>query len=190
MRTLAASILGTRRVGLAMSDEGGKYATPLEVLQITAPEQATGAILSLIEREGVERIVLGLPLNMDDSIGPQAAQAAAWGKDLAEKSGKPVILVDERLSSFEAEQQLNQRRRGGEKLTRKRKKSAVGCHRRRRVFAGVSGWQAAADQFLITCRPSASGFYICTRALSLTHLHAPTCTCSGRPFYSCLRRDG
>ena len=124
MRTLAID-LGTRRVGLAMSDEGGKYATPLEVLQITAPQQATAAILALIKREGVQRIVLGFPINMDDSIGPQAAQAAEWGRDLAEKSGIPLILVDERLSSFEAEQQLSQRRRGGEKLTHKRKKAQL-----------------------------------------------------------------
>ncbi len=124
MRTLAID-LGTRRVGLAMSDEGGKYATPLDVLQITAPEQATNTILALIKREGVERIILGFPINMDDSIGPQATQAAAWGKDLAAKSGKPVILVDERLSSFEAEQRLNDRRRGGEKLTHKRKKEQL-----------------------------------------------------------------
>ena len=124
MRTLAID-LGTRRVGLAMSDAGGKLATPHDVLEITAPQQATARILEIIERESVERIVLGLPLNMDDTIGRQALQTIAWGQDLARQSKAPLVFVDERLSSFEAEQQLIDRKRGGEKLTRKRKKEQL-----------------------------------------------------------------
>jgi putative Holliday junction resolvase len=124
MRTLAID-LGTRRVGLALSDAGGKLATPLDVLQISSPEQAVTSILKTIEHEGVERIVIGLPLNMDDSVGPQARAAIAWGRGLGERSAKPVLFVDERLSSFDAEQQLNDRRKSGEKLTRKRKKEQL-----------------------------------------------------------------
>ncbi|MEO6435200.1 MAG: Holliday junction resolvase RuvX, partial [Tepidisphaeraceae bacterium] len=54
-----------------------------------------------------------------------ARQAVAWGRDLAARSGKPVLFVDERLSSFEAEQGLIDRKRGGEKITRKRKKQQL-----------------------------------------------------------------
>jgi putative Holliday junction resolvase len=124
MRTLAID-LGTRRVGLALSDAGGKLATPLDVLQVSNPEQAVTSILKTIEHEGVERIVIGLPLNMDDSVGPQARAAIVWGRGLAERSGRPVLFVDERLSSFDAEQQLNDRKKSGEKLTRKRKKEQL-----------------------------------------------------------------
>jgi putative holliday junction resolvase len=124
VRTLGID-LGTRRVGLALSDAGGRFATPYEVVQVTSPEQARDQILKVIEREGVERIVLGLPLNMDDSLGPAARQTAIWGRELAEKSGRPVVFVDERLSSFEAEQSLIDRKRGGEKITRKRKKAQL-----------------------------------------------------------------
>ena len=124
MRTLAID-LGTRRVGLALSDEGGRFATPYEVLTVGSPEQATEAVLQVLRREGVERIVLGLPINMDDSIGPAARATAAWGRDLAARSGKPVLFVDERLSSFDAEQQLIDRKRAGEKLTRQRKKEQL-----------------------------------------------------------------
>lgn len=124
MRTLGID-LGTRRVGLALSDAGGKFATPYEVVQITSPQQATARVLQVIEREGVERIVLGLPVNMDDSIGPAARQTAQWGRELAQRSGKPVLFVDERLSSFQAEQNLIDRKRGGEKITRKRKKQQI-----------------------------------------------------------------
>jgi putative Holliday junction resolvase len=124
MRTLAID-LGSRRVGLALSDEGGRFATPWEVLTVNAPEQAFPPVLALLKKEGVERIVLGLPLNMDDSVGPAARGVMAWGRQLAERSGMAVVFVDERLSSFEAEQQLVDRKRGGEHLTRKRKKEQL-----------------------------------------------------------------
>ena len=124
MRTLAID-LGTRRVGLALSDEGGRFATPYEVVNVTSPEQAAAAVLAVVAKEGVERLVLGLPLNMDDSVGPAARSTLAWGRDVSARSGKPVVFVDERLSSFEAEQGLNARKRAGEKLTRKRKKEQL-----------------------------------------------------------------
>lgn len=124
MRTLAVD-LGTRRVGLALSDEGGRFATPYEVVQVTSPEMAATRVLEVVAAECVERIVVGLPLNMDDSFGPAAKQAVVWGNDVARRSGKPVAYVDERLSSFDAEQTLNERKRGGEKLTRKRRKEQL-----------------------------------------------------------------
>lgn len=124
MRTLAID-LGTRRVGLALSDEGGRFATPYDVLTVSSPEQATREVLAVIEREAVQRLVVGLPLNMDDSIGPAARQTIAWGSDLAQRAAIPLLYVDERLSSFEAEQGLIDRKRGGEKITRKRKKEQL-----------------------------------------------------------------
>lgn len=121
MRTLAID-LGARRIGLALSDEGGRWATPLQVLTVGDPLHAIPQLLVLIRREGVRRLVVGLPLNMDDSVGPAARQAAAWGNRLSAQSGIPVVFVDERLSSFEADQQLNDRKRQGEKITRRRRK--------------------------------------------------------------------
>lgn len=124
MRTLAVD-LGTRRVGLALSDEGGRFATPYEVVRVSTPERAMDAVARVVEREGVERIVLGLPLNMDDSMGPQARKTIEWGQGIAARTGKPVVFVDERLSSFDAEQQLIDRKRGGEHITRQRKKEQL-----------------------------------------------------------------
>ena len=124
MRTLAID-LGARRVGLALSDEGGRFATPYDVADVSSPEIALTKVLEVIAREGVERIVLGLPLNMDDSIGPAARQTIAWGDDVARRARKPLVYVDERLSSFAAEQDLSDRKRAGEKLTRKRKKAQL-----------------------------------------------------------------
>jgi putative holliday junction resolvase len=124
MRTLAID-LGSRRVGLALSDEGGRFATPYDVLAVSSPQQATDEVLKVVEKEGVGRLVLGLPLNMDDSVGPAARGTIEWGRDIGARSGKPVVFVDERLSSFDAEQGLIERKRGGEKITRKRKKEQL-----------------------------------------------------------------
>jgi putative Holliday junction resolvase len=124
MRTLAID-LGTRRIGLALSDSAGRLATPYSVLNVTSPTQALDACLGVIAHEGVERLVVGLPLNMDGSSGPQAKSAIRWARDLAERASLPLVLVDERLSSFAAEQQLIDRKRSGEKLTRGRKKKQL-----------------------------------------------------------------
>ena len=125
MRTLALD-LGTRRSGLALSDEGGQCATPLEVISVSSQEQAVAPILRVIRAEGVRRVVLGLPLNMDDSVGDAARKTIAWGRGLAaEAGGVEVVFVDERLSSFAAEQQLIDRKRGGEKITRADKKQRL-----------------------------------------------------------------
>jgi putative Holliday junction resolvase len=124
MRTIGID-LGTKRIGVAISDQGGKLAMPLEVISVSDPQQAIAPLLELIREEGVERVVLGLPLNMDESLGPAARSVIAWSKAFSSQSGLSVIFVDERLSSFAAEEQLAQRRRAGEKLTRKRKKEQL-----------------------------------------------------------------
>ena len=129
MRTLAID-LGTRRIGLAISDAGGSWATPSDVLTVTDPAQAVAPILAVVKREDVRRLVVGLPLNMDGTAGPAARQAIQWATGVAASaatSGAPVdlVFVDERLSSFAAEQQLNDRKRAGERLTRKRRKEQL-----------------------------------------------------------------
>jgi putative holliday junction resolvase len=124
MRTLAVDP-GTRRVGLALSDSGGKWASPYAVLEIQTQSEAIRQIIEVIVKEGVERIAVGLPLNMDGSSGPAAKQAVELGKALHSQTNKPVIYLDERLSSFEAEQTLTNRKRSGEKLTRAGKKKRL-----------------------------------------------------------------
>ena len=124
MRTLAID-LGSRRVGLALGDDGGKFATPYDVLAVNSPDQSVGPILRIIRDEGVRRLVVGLPLNMDDSVGDAARKTVKWARALSDVAGVPVVFVDERLSSFAAEQKLADRKRGGERLTRGDKKQRL-----------------------------------------------------------------
>ena len=121
MRTLAID-LGARRVGLALSDAGGQLATALQVLPVKSADAALEPVLKIMIHEGVERVVVGWPLNMDDSSGPAAENAKGWARTLQARSGKKVLLLDERLSSFEADEELSRRRRAGERLTHKKKK--------------------------------------------------------------------
>lgn len=124
MRTLGIDF-GTKRIGLAISDAGGKYAAPLEVITYTAVAQATATIIALIREEKVRQIVIGLPLNMDDSMSPMARQAAEFGRALSMAAGVAAVFVDERLSSFDAEQQMIELKRAGAKLTRGMKKQQL-----------------------------------------------------------------
>ncbi len=130
MRTLAIDP-GTKRIGLAMSDEGGRWASPLQVLAVNDPAHAIPLIVKIIQQEAVMRVVVGLPLNMDDTVGPQAKSVMAWVQILQQACASTNIAppqflyVDERLSSFVAEQRLIDIKRAGGKMTRKDKKQSL-----------------------------------------------------------------
>lgn len=109
-------------MGIALSDEGGRFATPHDVLRVNGVDEALVPVIGLARMEQVRRIIIGLPLNMDDSVGPAARGVVRWGSALATATGLPVYYVDERLSSFEAEQTFVDRKRDGQKFTRNQKK--------------------------------------------------------------------
>jgi len=102
---------GTRRIGLSFGDELG-VATPLPALVEAEPARRWDALLALARQRRVSEIVVGHPLNMDDSAGAKAKEAEAFAARLAAALGCPVHLVDERLTSHEAEASLPPSRRG------------------------------------------------------------------------------
>ena len=124
MRHLAIDY-GTRRVGLAMSDESGQFVSPLDVLFVTSPAEAVDRVVQLVRREEPETIVIGLPINMDTSEGESAKSVRQWAATLQKSVSLPVVFVDERLTSFEAEQMLVQQQRSGRKLSRQDKKKRL-----------------------------------------------------------------
>ena len=103
MRYLAIDY-GTKRIGLAVCDPAETIASPLGVIERQA--DLTQKIAEVVESEGVEAVVLGLPLNMDDSAGPQAKLVFRFAEQLEESLNIPVYFQDERLSSFGAEEKL------------------------------------------------------------------------------------
>ncbi len=105
MRTLGVD-LGRVRIGLALADDVLRTARPLRVVARRAEDADLAAIGEAAREYEVERVVLGLPLNMDGSEGPSARLARAFAPKLAGALGSPVELFDERLSTFEAETRL------------------------------------------------------------------------------------
>ena len=93
---------GTRRLGLSYGDELG-VATPLPALVQAAPEQRWVALGEVIRRRAITDLVLGYPYNMDGTVGFKAQEVDAFAGELRRAFGLPVHLVDERLTSYEAE---------------------------------------------------------------------------------------
>jgi len=96
---------GRRRIGLAVGDTetGMAFARPALVLSRGA--DAVHAVADVARREAAARVILGLPRNMDGSEGPQALAVRRFGDALA-AAGVAVVYVDERLTSWDASQQL------------------------------------------------------------------------------------
>jgi len=105
MRILALDV-GERRIGLAISDPDGLVAVPLETLERRDEDADLRALADLVEREGVQVVVVGLPLSLDGSVGPQAERTQAFARRLAEAVPRPLEMWDERLSTVAAERAL------------------------------------------------------------------------------------
>jgi putative Holliday junction resolvase len=104
-RVLALDV-GERRIGLAISDPDGRVAVPLETLERRDEDADLRALAALVEREEVQIVVVGLPLSLDGSVGPQAERTQGFTRRLAEAITWPVEMWDERLSTVAAERAL------------------------------------------------------------------------------------
>jgi len=93
---------GTRRVGLSYGDDIG-VATPLPALAFSDSAKQWAGIASVLRDRKITDIVIGHPLNMDGSSGPKAQEVEEFARKLQSEFGLPVHLVDERLTSYEAE---------------------------------------------------------------------------------------
>jgi putative Holliday junction resolvase len=98
--------LGTRTIGVAVSDTYRRVASPLETIRRTKFGADAARLLALAEGRAVAGLVLGLPRNMDGSEGPRAQSARAFARNLAALTGLPITFWDERLSTVAAERAL------------------------------------------------------------------------------------
>ncbi len=94
--------VGDKRIGVAISDPLGISASGLETINRRNSEIDLKTIKEIIDRHGIVEIVIGLPLNMNGSLGDQAVKTQSFGKKLAQYTNLPVIYEDERLSTVSA----------------------------------------------------------------------------------------
>jgi len=94
--------VGERRIGAAVSDPDGILAMPLAAVEARSENEALERISALAREHEVERVVVGLPLSLDGSLGPQAQRVKSFADALAERTELPVVTWDERLSTVAA----------------------------------------------------------------------------------------
>jgi len=108
VRTLALDY-GERRIGVAISDPTGVIAQPLETIAARpGASDALERIAELVKTLEVGQIVVGLPLHMNGSAGPEAERARAFGERVRARANVPVDYLDERWTSLEAERALDE----------------------------------------------------------------------------------
>jgi putative Holliday junction resolvase len=94
--------IGDRRIGVAISDPLGITAAGIECIERKNMQTDLYAVKNIAERHGAVEIVVGLPQNMDGSIGEQAEKVKSFARKLARVSGLPVVYEDERLTTISA----------------------------------------------------------------------------------------
>jgi putative holliday junction resolvase len=107
MRSLGIDF-GEKRIGLAISDPEGRLAVPLATLERRNDRSALRQIAEIASREGVERLVLGEPLDPEGQRGAAAERIRRFGERLAAMTGLPLAWVDESWTSAEAAARLRQ----------------------------------------------------------------------------------
>ena len=112
--------LGTRRIGLAISDPIGITAQPLPTLQTKGWKITVEKISSIAEEHEVQSFVVGLPLRMDGSSGPEARQAERFAEKLRQATNLTVRTWDERLTTIMSERSLIESGR-----SRKKRRAAI-----------------------------------------------------------------
>jgi putative Holliday junction resolvase len=96
---------GSARTGVAVSDPTGTLARPLEVVENASTTAGLKRLAELVEREGVERIVVGLPVTLRGERGAQAEETEAFVTALRAVTGVPIESFDERFTTKLAEAQ-------------------------------------------------------------------------------------
>lgn len=97
---------GERRTGLAVSDDTGLLARPLAVVRKSSLREMVDAVAAIAEREGVEEIVVGLPISLSGELGPQARRSLRFAEALRQAVRVPVSMWNEQFSTLEAQRRM------------------------------------------------------------------------------------
>ncbi|MEE9453455.1 MAG: Holliday junction resolvase RuvX [Paracoccaceae bacterium] len=106
MHAIIGLDLGTKTIGVAVSDTYRCVATPLETVRRIKFTRDANRLLEIIAARNIAGVVLGLPRNMDGSEGPRAQSTRAFARNFARLSDVPITFWDERLSTVAAERAL------------------------------------------------------------------------------------
>lgn len=112
--------VGSKTVGVALSDPTGTFGQSFCVLRRTSDRRDMARLSSIIDENEVMQVVVGLPKNMDGSLGESAARACKFAEALQARTSVPVVTWDERLSTVSAERTLIEA-----DVSRRRRKSLV-----------------------------------------------------------------
>lgn len=116
MSRILAIDFGERRIGLALSDPLGITAQGLPTIDTKKIKDVFGFIGNLVTEKGVDKLVVGMPRNMNGSIGPQGERVKRFMQKLARKTEVDVVTWDERLTSVQSKRNM---REMGTKLRKK-----------------------------------------------------------------------
>jgi len=110
--------LGSRTIGMAISDELGLTAQGLKTIRRKSAQEDLKELATILSQYKIQKVVVGLPRNMDGSLGKQAEKVLEWVESFQKRTGVPVTTWDERLSTVEAsrillEADLSRRKRRG-----------------------------------------------------------------------------
>ncbi|WP_208434212.1 Holliday junction resolvase RuvX [Bartonella taylorii] len=105
-QTIAGLDLGTKTVGIAVSDMGLTFSNPRPVLQRKKFTLDAHALIQIFDRENVGAVIIGLPLNMNGSSGPRAQATRTFVSNMEAHTEIPFVFWDERLSTIAAERFL------------------------------------------------------------------------------------
>jgi putative Holliday junction resolvase len=105
-QAIAGLDLGTKTIGIAMSDLGRRFASPRPVIKRIKFTRDAEILLAFAEKEAVAAFVIGLPVNMDGSSGPRVQATRAFVRSMSDKTALPFVFWDERLSTVAAERAL------------------------------------------------------------------------------------
>lgn len=118
--TLLGLDLGTKTIGVAASDRDWRFAHPRMVIARKKFRDDLSALSAVIETEGAEALVIGLPLHLDGSLSPRAQAARAFARNVLNARDLPIAFWDERLSTVAAERAMLEmdvsRRRRAERI--------------------------------------------------------------------------
>lgn len=106
MQALVGLDLGTKTIGVAISDSFQSIASPLHTIKRKKFTQDAAQLLEIIKERNIGALILGLPLNMDGSEGPRVQSTRAFARNLAQLTPLPIFFWDERLSTVAAERVL------------------------------------------------------------------------------------